>query len=139
MTIKADWGQSALDGCADLESEPARTTRTFDPFDAARSALSMINLIDSKMPVSGVCLETPVEELHRMLSISIRREARLDAAGVTCALKEKAECSCLACPFNKSQDDHDPKQSLCRIGMEQNILTTYILAQEQGETVGVCG
>lgn len=95
----------------------------------------MLNMIDSASPVAGITMETPTEELERMLSFSLKREARLDAAGITCDLKERSEMSCLACPFNKCGDDDDPKQTLCRVGMEQTILSAYLIAQHRGEPV----
>jgi hypothetical protein len=142
MAVKADWGQSALGGLGtddDAFAESPASTATVpkvDPFDSKSSAMAMLNMIDSTMPVAGIGLDTPPEELHRMLKISIQREARLDAAGITCDLKDCPEMSCLACPYNKSGDDDDPKQTLCRVGMEQTIISAYLLAQSKGEPVG---
>lgn len=140
MSIKADWGQSTLEGCADEDgSSPKSAAPLFDPFDAAVSAASMLNSIENSMPVASVSLDTPVDELQRMLSVSIKREGRFDAVGITCALKDMPGSSCVACPLNRSRNDDDPKQALCRIGMEQEILSTYLLAQGHGERVGVAG
>lgn len=136
MAVKADWGTSQLDGmCADEPAE-TRSRPKVDPFESGRSALTMLNMIDSTEPVGDVTLETPPEELHRMLSISIKREGRLFDRGVTCDLKECGEVTCLACPFNEAHDDESDKQTLCRIGMEQEILSTFLIAQSQGVQVG---
>lgn len=121
-----------MDGRAKVDPE-------IDPFDPQRSVLSMLNMVQSTMPVSRISLDTPAEELQRMLAHSIEREGRYFKAGITCDLKDYGEHACLACPFNKSADDDHPKQHLCRIGMEQEILSTYILAQQRGERVGVSG
>lgn len=96
----------------------------------------MLQMIDSNMPVADVSITTEPAELRRMMGISLKREARLDAAGITCDLKECQEYTCLACPFNGCHDDENPKQTLCRIGMEQDILSTLLLAQSRGEPVG---
>jgi hypothetical protein len=134
MTIKADWGETAVSECA------AEGGQKFDPFGGARSALSVLNKIDSAMPVSEVSLDTPAEELRRMLAFSLKREGWLADQGVTCELKDCGEFSCLACPFNKCSDDSDPpKQHLCKIGMTQEILSTFLIAQRKGEPVGVAG
>lgn len=137
MAVKADWGQSRLDGCDDFaaDSPGSKRVQKVDPFDTTRSALTMLNMIDSANPVSGITMETSPQELQRMLSLSVKREARLDAAGITCDLKDCSEMSCLACPFNKCGDDNDPKQTLCRVGMEQTIISAYLIAQSRGEPV----
>lgn len=93
----------------------------------------MLNAIQSTMPVAQVSLDTPVERLEQMLAHSIEREGRYFKAGITCDLKDCDEHACLACPFNKSTDDDHPRQHLCRLGMEQEVLSTYILAQQKGE------
>ena len=135
MAVKADWGQSQLDGIGGSDSDQRCRAPKVDPFDSGRSALTMLNMIDSTNPVAGISMETPPEELQRMLSLSVKREARLDAAGITCDLKDCSEMSCLACPFNKCGDDNDPKQTLCRVGMEQTIISAYLIAQSRGEPV----
>lgn len=136
MAVKADWGQSQLDGLDAAEPADKRRSPKVDPFDSGRSALAMLNMIDSTEPAAGVTIETPPEELQRMLSIAIRREGRLFDRGVTCSLKDCGEVACLACPFNEAHDDESDKQTLCRIGMEQEILTTFLIAQNQGVQVG---
>lgn len=136
MAIKADWGAQAV--VDELPTE-LQESEKFDPFDAARSAWTMINALDKTQPVADITLETPVSVLRAMLSVSVKREARFDAAGITCALKDCGEVSCLACPFNKAADDDDPKQTLCKIGMEQDILATYLLAKAHGDKCGAEG
>lgn len=76
-----------------------------------------------------ISLETPTAELHDYLGGLTRREARLSDAGMTCALKDQDDMSCLACPLNYSENDDEPKAALCRIGMAQEVTCAHLLAQ----------
>jgi hypothetical protein len=132
--VRADWHQT-VSGVADLGG--------IDPFDQASLAAmtdSANNTVDAAVPAESmttcspvhmkpISLDTPEPELRDYLGSLIRREARLSDAGMTCALKDQDDMSCLACPLNEAENDDEPKAALCRIGMAQEVTCAHLLAQ----------
>lgn len=118
VSVRADWGLQALD-LGDSEK--------VDPFDAASSAW----MTNDAAPDWGfaISIETPSEELRRLLGIVVSSEMRMGAKGLTCAIKDSPETTCLACPLSRANDDSSPKRHLCRAGREQERLSTLLLAQ----------
>lgn len=90
---------------------------------------------DSVLPFGSmpVSLDCTTAELDSRISDLLRREARLDDMGVSCALRDCSESTCLACPVSKLGDPDSPLSALCRIGQEQERVVTMRLAK----TVGV--
>lgn len=85
-----------------------------------------------EIPMRAISVETPTEDLREYLRSLNRREARLDATGITCPIKDNPEMSCLACPVSKANDLDDPKAALCRIGKAQEKTVAVALAQKHG-------
>lgn len=84
------------------------------------------------IPMKPISLETPVAELRDDLRSLLRREARLDDAGINCALKDSEDMTCLACPVSQADNDESAKCALCRIGQAQEVtVATLLVAQEQ--------
>lgn len=80
-----------------------------------------------------VGIDTPIDELRARLSGLVKREGALFANGVTCALKDNVEMSCIACPFSKAESpDLEGECQLCRIGVGQERLSTLLIAKQHG-------
>lgn len=69
-------------------------------------------------------LRDPDIALQLKLTELLHREASLDAAGVTCAVKARADSSCHACPISQAHDRECVLGVLCRIGREQERVAT---------------
>lgn len=54
----------------------------------------------------------------------IRAEARLFMEGVTCAVKDRVDTSCSACPFAHHEEEGHPLQALCQVGRNQERVVT---------------
>lgn len=70
-------------------------------------------------------VSTDEARIHTMLEETVRREARLDAIGVTCPIKDRAETSCFACPVYRGASE-ERIAPLCRLGREQETLLTKL-------------
>lgn len=131
--MRANWHQSVnnadLGGIDPFEqsSFPAMTDSATNTVDAAVPAQTTTTR--SPVGMKPISLETPEPELREYLGSLIRREARLSDAGMTCALKDQDDMSCLACPLNQAENDDEPKAALCRIGMAQEVTCAHLLAQ----------
>jgi hypothetical protein len=68
--------------------------------------------------------------LQRSLVDTLVREGKLDAQGVTCAVKDVKDASCFACSLYA--DDGSPAAQLCAIGREQERLCTEIAVRRHG-------
>lgn len=136
MTIRANWFSGAADKEAEAEDDPfAHTANGHVPAPA-----------NGKHPDAGVhptppdywtaseyTLETPLEELEARLRELLQREANLDASGITCALKERAEVACSACPISEFGKE-TKLAALCRLGREQERILALIHAKQmEGE------
>jgi hypothetical protein len=106
MPVKAHWHQPELalehelsfDACP----EPERVERVGVP----------------------VLLAGPLAELNKQLIGTLSRENALHEQGVTCAIKDRADTSCHACPLYR--DDDSALAQLCGIGREQERLCTEL-------------
>jgi hypothetical protein len=119
VSIEANWGLQALEASADPQ---------VDPFESASFAFmaGVDGQPDWMFPIST---EDAPEELQRLLGIVVRSEGRLGSIGVTCAIKDSPETTCLACPLSQANNPKSPKCQLCRAGCEQERLSTLLLAQ----------
>lgn len=107
MTAKANW---FVEQHVPLDDEP-------DPF--AMPVEEVGERIDLRDPAS--VLELRVSEL-------LRREGNLHEREITCALKDRRDMSCHACPISKAHDREAPMGMLCRLGREQeNVLAELVV------------
>jgi hypothetical protein len=118
VAIKTEWFQTAAD--ADVGSP-------VDPFDAA-SSIPMGNAIHD-LPMQSISLDMPMDQLEARAAILVKREGRFYDQGITCAIKDLPDMSCLACPFSKADDPENRKCGLCKVGREQDIVGTYMIAK----------
>lgn len=79
-----------------------------------------------------VTLESPIEELQRLLGLTQRTNNRLMNAGQDCDLRWQSEVSCLACPLSEANNPGSPKCHLCRTSTQEERLTTILLAKQAG-------
>jgi hypothetical protein len=105
MTARANW----------FTAEPVDLGDELDPFS---------------IPVQEIGQRIDLRDPRAALEIRLRellyREAALFNAGVTCAIKDRPDTTCHACPVSKA---HDPKQALgalCRVGREQEVALTEL-------------
>jgi hypothetical protein len=108
MGVKANWFAD------DLSAES-------DPFSAMNMSISPV-----------VSIESSEDELYARLQELLKREARLDAVGITCPLKDMPDASCLACPVCKLGDPNSRLSALCRVGQEQERVMTMVAAKQVG-------
>lgn len=90
-----------------------------------------------ELPMVVATIDTPEDELRERLVISVRREARLYQAGISCELKDNAEVTCLACPYSEAENPESKKSGLCRLSKSQDVLLTLLHAKRVGRPVGV--
>lgn len=109
MSTKANW---FVDQAVPLDDEP-------DPFSAPIQEVGeRIDLRDGK-----AALDLRLREL-------LRREANLFERGTCCAIKDRTDSSCHACPVSKAHDREDALGVLCRIGREQEVVQTELAVIE---------
>lgn len=77
-----------------------------------------------------VTLETPMDELMRLLGLTQRSNNRLYNAGQDCALRWRSDSSCIACPLSEANNPGSPKCQLCRTSTQEERLTTIIAAKQ---------
>lgn len=106
MSVKAHWHQPELalehELSFDASPEPERVERVGVP----------------------VLLTGPLAGLNEQLVGTLARESALLEDGVTCAIKDRVDTSCHACPLYR--DDSSPLAQLCAVGREQERLCTEI-------------
>lgn len=108
MPVRTDWH----------EGEAAEVAFSgVDPFEVTKSPR-----------MEALSLDIPTEELFGRLRSLLRREAGLDAQGVTCSIKDAPDTACAACPLNEADSD-TAKGTLCAIGCEQEQVLTLMAAQ----------
>lgn len=110
MAVRADWHEDA----------DTVTSAEVDPFSLASSGL-----MKTTLPI-----DTDSQKLFDRLRVLVKHESALFNEGTTCAIKDKPETCCSACPVNDSDGDGNAA-FLCRIGVEQEQVVTLIAAQEQ--------
>jgi len=101
--------------------------------DADRTGSSVVDPFDlpSSAPVAvtaPLSLDLPFDELERRIKMLLHREAFLCKEGLTCAIKDNPEGTCLGCPLNEVGSD-SAKGALCKIGCEQERVQTMMLAK----------
>lgn len=90
-----------------------------DPFVAVQEVGELVVIRDDRA------------ELVAAIEMTLRREQRLDAAGVTCPIKGAPGVCCSACPIART-DNMDPVTALCALGREQeSLLTRDAVARSQ--------
>lgn len=74
----------------------------------------------------GLPIEIGDEEARVSQAIvrSLEREGRLADQGITCAIKDRPDTTCWACPVYKPPSSPHPISVLCRLGREQDRLVT---------------
>lgn len=83
-------------------------------------------------PLPPIDLATPTPQLREHLGSLVNQEASLFNEGVTCAIRDRDESTCLACPVSASNDYSNPMGKLCRVGQEQERVLTVLVAQRVG-------
>lgn len=68
--------------------------------------------------------------LNERLAELVAAEAALYERGVTCAVKDRSDTACSACPI-RSEDANDPLAALCRVGSEQERVLTSLAVQRE--------
>lgn len=108
QTVQASWGLDRL------ELDPD------DPWEAA---------------LEGRPIDLSGEEgtLSDRLAELAAREARLWKHGVRCALKEREDTCCHACPVSKVNDSECALSRLCLIGREQERVVMRLAVLRHGE------
>lgn len=71
-------------------------------------------------------LDGPEAKLNARLVSLVRRENHLDERGITCAVKDRADTSCHACPMSQHEATDSDLGMLCRLGREQEQVVTTI-------------
>lgn len=69
--------------------------------------------------------------LNERLVVLIQEEGELYAADVRCAIKERDDTSCHACPLY-TDDALETRSALCAVGREQERICTALAAQAAG-------
>lgn len=110
MSVKADWHTPDVALDDDGWDEPERIERVGTPIE--------LNATGDRA------------ELNRELLDTMEREQQLADQGVTCAIKDKRDSSCHACPL--FSDDGSPDAELCAIGRRQERLCTQIIVSARG-------
>lgn len=93
MSVRADW-------------HLAKLVADDDPFEAVTYSTGMT-----------IDLTASEEDLAEQMVKLLMREGRIDAAGISCALKDDGQ-DCLTCR-SATQDPDDPLSRLCRLGKDE--------------------
>lgn len=112
MGVRANWHTDLPEVDAD------------DPFDA----LQRTDVQDVGQPID---LTTSEPSLNKRLVELVRDEQRLYTKGIECAIKDRPDSCCSACPV------HGRFGELCRIGRDQERVSTYLSVlreRDRGQT-----
>lgn len=110
---------------ANWHLDHVETPLSEDPFDVPVEEVGeRIDLTDAS------------ERLHARLRILCQREARIAELGITCAIKERPDTACSACPVCQANNPESPISLLCRTGREQEAVCTELAARHN--TVESC-
>lgn len=78
-------------------------------------------------------LDGSTAELNTELLALVDREKALFDVGITCAIKDRADTSCSVCPINAREDPSSALRPLCRLGLQQEQISTELaIAIEAG-------
>jgi hypothetical protein len=105
VSQKANW---FLDGLVPVENEP-------DPFAVPIEEVGQ-----------RVDLRDPQAALKLRLQELLGREAKLFERQITCDIKDRSDTCCHACPVSKAHDPEDRLGILCRIGREEELVSTEL-------------
>lgn len=105
MTARANWFVAQVES---LDDES-------DPFSAPIEEVGQ-----------RIDLRDPRETLRMRLKELLRRENNSFNRGLTCAIKDRPDSCCHACPVSKAADPDDPLSILCRVGREQEAVLTEL-------------
>lgn len=103
MTIKARWGSDEL------------VVPTGDPF---YERVEQIGL--------PIVLHADHAEVNERLIALVQEEGRLHNAGIRCAIRDRDDTSCSACPLSAHEDPSSALHRLCQVGREQELLSTEL-------------
>lgn len=111
--VQADW-------FIDLDTEGEDE----DPFDVVQEGLA-IEIGDEVARISKALVKT------------VEKEGGLYKQGITCAIKDREDTSCWACPVYEGHDKSSALGILCRVGREQERLSTRmaVISEEKKEAV----
>jgi hypothetical protein len=111
--VQARWSQPAVDI---PDGDP------FAPTPSTASPRRKIEEVGTPIDVSG-----ERATLNARLARLVDREGELYQVGVECAIKNRDDTSCHACPISQSEAD-TPLGELCRIGCKQEVACTALAA-----------
>lgn len=87
--------------------------------------------VDVEAVGKPIDLTQPTASLDVRLTELLHREAALDNLGVTCGLKDRRDVVCSVCPISMAGEQNVPLGDLCRVGREQEEVTTRLAVQGQ--------
>lgn len=106
MATKANWHTAELAELAEWDE---------DPFEQPIEEVGEV-----------IDLGSGEARLHVELAELIRGEGNLDRVGITCAIKDRADTTCHACPVSEAARRDKPLGVLCRLGREQERVLTEL-------------
>lgn len=71
-------------------------------------------------------LRDPRARLELRVTELLHREQNLDRAGVTCAIKDRDDTTCHACPVSCAHNPAQALSALCKVGREQEAVLTEL-------------
>lgn len=118
MSVKAQWATVAIE---------ADDT---DPFADGASIEDAAHVPTVGLPID---LNASEASLSARLADSLRYEGNLADQGAECGLKWSQHTTCFACPLYEGDGGDTPLAKLCRLGREQDTLTTLIAVRQHGQ------
>lgn len=73
--------------------------------------------------------------LNEELAALVAEECTLYEQGVTCAIKDRSDTTCSACPIRNTDPEH-PLARLCQIGCDQERVLTSLAVHREGPDGG---
>lgn len=104
MTTRANWFLDELQ----VEEQP-------DPFAAPIEEVGQ-----------RIDLRDPHDQLQLRISELLRGESNLFASGITCAIKDRPDTTCHACPVSKVNKPEEALSALCKLGRQQEAAMTEL-------------
>jgi hypothetical protein len=108
VSARTDWHVAELDLDDPLGDEP-------DPF---------------AVPVEEIGEPIDLRDKWQRLNIRftelLEQERRLFDRGVTCPVRDRSDTSCLGCPLSQASNTDHRLSPLCRVGREQERVTTAL-------------
>lgn len=114
MRTMANWHVGDLGGTSDA-----------DPF-ADEEALPV------EQVGTPIDLSDSIASLSKELQTLMWRECELFNVGLTCAIKDRDDTACSACPVSKHADPQDPLAPLCLVGRDQERVVTTLAVKRGG-------